>query len=78
MFDPARKREAFLPRTNPLGKSERLYFRRSSLQFDRLPFFIQDHVACIGTRGESSSSVLAAPKCRYSLHFDCPRLRSPN
>ena len=41
MFDPARKREAYLPRTNPLGKSERLYSRRSSLPFDRLPFFIQ-------------------------------------
>ena len=41
MFDPARKREAYLPRTNPLGKSERLYSRRSCLPFDRLPFFIQ-------------------------------------
>ncbi len=30
MFDPARKREAYLPRTNPLGKSERLYSRHSS------------------------------------------------
>ena len=38
MFDPARKREAYLPRTNPLGKSERLYSRRSCLP---LPFFIQ-------------------------------------
>ena len=41
MFDPARKREAYLPRTNPLGKSERLYSRRSSLPLDRLTFFIQ-------------------------------------
>jgi hypothetical protein len=41
MFEPARTREAYLPRTNPLGKSERLYSRRSSLPFDRLPFFIQ-------------------------------------
>ncbi len=41
MFDPAREREACLPRTNPPGKSERLYSRRSSLPSDGLPFFIQ-------------------------------------
>src|SRR6185312_13784634 len=41
-FDPSDcRREAYLPRTKPFGKSERLYSRRNSLPLDRLLFLIK-------------------------------------
>ena len=73
MFDPARTPDAYLPRTNPVGKSERLYSRRSSLRFDRLPLFIQfrsDRVARLAQKHTLPPLTLSAEQAQQRVVTD--------